>query len=157
VLIRNATIVDGTGGAPYTGSVLIGADTLAYVGPDPMSDVRADTVIDAAGRVVSPGFIDPHAHGDPFRTPGFENFRRMGVTTSVLGMDGSSDGADDPATYLRRVDSLNTGIGVVNAVVGYPCRAPRFGNFLAEEHKMMVFPRHFVHERTKALVGIYGA
>jgi hypothetical protein len=52
-------------------------------------------------------------------------------------------------------DSLNTGIGVVNAVVGYPCRAPRFGNFLAEEHKMMVFPRHFVHERTKALVGIF--
>jgi N-acyl-D-amino-acid deacylase len=116
VLIRNATIVDGTGGAPYTGSVLIGADTIAYVGANPLTNVRADTVIDAAGRVVSPGFIDPHAHGDPFRTPGFENFRRMGVTTIVLGMDGSSDGAEDPATYMRRLDSLNTGISVLMKV-----------------------------------------
>lgn len=116
VLIRNATIVDGTGTAPYTGSVLIGADTIAYVGPKALGRVRADTVIDAAGRVVSPGFIDPHAHGDPFRTPGFENFRRMGVTTIVLGMDGSSDGADDPATHMRRLDSLNTGISVLSMV-----------------------------------------
>jgi N-acyl-D-aspartate/D-glutamate deacylase len=116
VLIRNATIVDGTGTAPYTGSVLIGADTIAYVGPKAMKRVRADTVIDATGRIVAPGFIDPHAHGDPFRTPDFENFRRMGVTTIVLGMDGSSDGAEDPASYMRRLDSLDTGISVLSMV-----------------------------------------
>ena len=116
VLIRNATIVDGTGTAPYKGSVLIGADTIAYVGPKAMKRVRADTVIDATGRIVAPGFIDPHAHGDPFRTPDFENFRRMGVTTIVLGMDGSSDGAEDPAQYMRRLDSLDTGISVLSMV-----------------------------------------
>jgi N-acyl-D-aspartate/D-glutamate deacylase len=112
VLIRNATIIDGTGNRPYTGTLLIGADTIAYVGRNALSDFEADTIIDAAGRVVSPGFIDPHAHGNPFFTPHFENFRRMGVTTIVLGMDGSSDGADDPATFIRRLDSLNTGISV---------------------------------------------
>lgn len=116
VLIRNATIVDGSGNRPYTGSLLIGGDTIAYVGKNPLRDYHADTVIDAEGRVVAPGFIDPHAHGDPFRTPDFENFRRMGVTTIVLGMDGSSPGADDPDTYLRRLDSLNTGISVLMMV-----------------------------------------
>ncbi len=113
VLIRNATIVDGTGNRAYTGSLLIGADTIAYVGRNALSHFQADMVIDAAGRVVSPGFIDPHAHGNPFQTPEFENFRRMGVTTIVLGLDGSSDGAEDPATFIRRLDSLNTGISVL--------------------------------------------
>lgn len=116
VLIRNATLIDGSGGRPYTGSILIGADTLAYVGRDALTGFQADTVIDAAGRVVSPGFIDPHAHGDPFRTPAFENFRRMGVTTIVLGMDGASPGAEDPVAYSRRLDSLDTGISVLRMV-----------------------------------------
>jgi N-acyl-D-amino-acid deacylase len=116
VLIRNATVIDGSGSRPYTGSVLIGADTLAYVGRHPLTGFSADTVIDAGGRVVSPGFIDPHAHGDPFRTPAFDNFRRMGVTTIVLGMDGSSPGAEDPVGYSRRLDSLGTGISVLRMV-----------------------------------------
>jgi N-acyl-D-aspartate/D-glutamate deacylase len=116
VLIRNATVIDGSGSRPYTGSVLIGADTLAYVGRHPLTGFSADTVIDAGGRVVSPGFIDPHAHGDPFRTPAFDNFRRMGVTTIVLGMDGSSPGAEDPDAYSRRLDSLRTGISVLRMV-----------------------------------------
>lgn len=116
VLIRNATVIDGSGKRPYNGSILIGADTLAYVGRDALNAFVADTVIDAGGRVVSPGFIDPHAHGDPFRTPAFENFRRMGVTTIVLGMDGSSPGAEDPVAYSRRLDSLNTGISVMRMV-----------------------------------------
>lgn len=116
VLIRNATVVDGSGSRPYTGTLLIGGDTIAYVGRDPLIGYLADTVIDAKGRVVAPGFIDPHAHGDPFRTPSFDNFRRMGVTTIVLGMDGSSAGAEDPVAYKRRLDSLRTGVSVLSMV-----------------------------------------
>ena len=40
--------------------------------------------------MVTPGFIDAHAHGDPFETGDFQNFLAMGVTTICLGQDGNS-------------------------------------------------------------------
>lgn len=110
--IKDARIVDGTGRAAYTGSVLVGADTLAYVGPSLPEGYVADVEVDAGGRVVAPGFIDAHAHGDPFKTPGFENFRAMGVTTILLGMDGSSPSVEDPAAYMAALDTLPLGVDV---------------------------------------------
>ena len=110
--IKNARIVDGTGRRAYTGSVLVGADTLAYVGPSLPEGYRSDAEVDAGGRVVAPGFIDAHAHGDPFKTPGFENFRAMGVTTILLGMDGSSPSVEDPTAYMAALDTLPLGVDV---------------------------------------------
>ena len=56
VLIRNAQIYDGSGGAPFKGEVAIAEDRIAYVGPKAPESAR--TVIDAGGKAVSPGFIN---------------------------------------------------------------------------------------------------
>lgn len=88
--ISGGTIVDGTGGESYRADILIRADSIAFIG-----EVNADTIevrhsVDAAGKIIAPGFIDTHTHGNPTETPDFKNFLAMGVTTIVLGQDGSS-------------------------------------------------------------------
>ncbi|MBX7200006.1 MAG: amidohydrolase family protein [Rhodospirillaceae bacterium] len=88
--IRNARIVDGSGGAPVTGDVLVKGDTIAAVGRIP-AGAKIARIIDAQDRVLAPGFIDAHAHGEALdAAQGFENFLAQGVTTIVLGQDGSS-------------------------------------------------------------------
>ena len=113
LLIENARIVDGLGGEAQSGDVAVVGDTIVFVGPAALSDSeRNDRVIqriDAAGRVVAPGFIDLHAHGDPLQTPAFENFLAMGVTTIVLGQDGSSPEVDDLSVWLEDVSELGIG------------------------------------------------
>lgn len=62
ILIKNGTVVDGTGRAPYSADVLIQRDTIAHIGS--LEGARAKTVIDAAGLCVTPGFIDCHTHSE---------------------------------------------------------------------------------------------
>src|SRR5262245_59517956 len=82
--IRNARIVDGSGRAVYAGDVGVRGDRIVAVG---RVTERAEREIDAAGRVVAPGFIDIHTHYDPqlcwdrLATPSPEH----GVTTLVTG------------------------------------------------------------------------
>ena len=64
VKIENAQIVDGTGGEAYQGGVLINDGFIVYVGSLDLSAYQAEESIDAKGRVVAPGFIDPHSHGN---------------------------------------------------------------------------------------------
>lgn len=90
LLIRNGSVVDGTGKAAFRADV--GIDRLGrirYVGKDP--DVSAKNVINAKGLTITPGFIDVHTHAENIGSqPGATNFLRMGVTTLVLGNCGSS-------------------------------------------------------------------
>ena len=88
VLITNAQIVDGTGGAPRKGSIAIADGKIAAVGE--VSGTAAQT-IDAKGRTVAPGFIDMHSHSDmPLVTDGNGQSKiRQGVTTEVIGESGS--------------------------------------------------------------------
>jgi N-acyl-D-aspartate/D-glutamate deacylase len=88
-VIRNAQIVDGTGGGSQHGDVAVRDGTIAAVGPalSAAELPRAAREIDAAGRVVAPGFIDVHTHFDPqicwdrLATPCIEH----GVTTVLMG------------------------------------------------------------------------
>ena len=89
LLIRNASVVDGTGAPAYRADVLVKGDSIAAIDRRPRADAKATRVIDAGGRTLAPGFIDMHAHGDPLEQS-FENFLAMGVTTVVLGQDGDS-------------------------------------------------------------------
>lgn len=86
LIIENGTIVDGSGLPGYRGDVGIRDGRLASVGRR-LTGQPAARRIDASGRVVSPGFIDPHTHYDaqvlfdPYVFPAIEH----GVTTVVTG------------------------------------------------------------------------
>ena len=91
VLIRGGTVIDGTGAPRFRADVALKGDRIAAVSADPIAPDRSARVIDATGRVVSPGFIDMHAHIDPLaQLPGAESAVRQGVTTALGGPDGSS-------------------------------------------------------------------
>jgi N-acyl-D-amino-acid deacylase len=89
LLILGGTVVDGTGSRGVRADVGIENGVIARVGN--LRGATAARTIDAAGRVVAPGFIDVHTHADdPADTPLLENFVRMGVTAVVAGNCGSS-------------------------------------------------------------------
>ncbi|PZC47942.1 MAG: N-acyl-D-aspartate/D-glutamate deacylase/Imidazolonepropionase [Chloroflexi bacterium] len=110
LLIHNGRIVDGTGKAAYQGAVAIEGDVIVGVG-----DVSgpARRTIDAGGRVIAPGFIDPHTHMDLFLKfyPDGLPVINYGVTTIVIGDCGAScapvpdnaEALDVLVKYLKRV------------------------------------------------------
>jgi N-acyl-D-aspartate/D-glutamate deacylase len=61
LIIKNATIVDGSGSPAYPGSIAIRNGRIEEIGD---VDGKAHSSIDAGGKTVSPGFIDPHTHFD---------------------------------------------------------------------------------------------
>lgn len=89
LLIEDAMLVDGTGAPPVHADILVEGDRIAFIGDVPKGAARAERTIAAAGRTVSPGFIDTHTHADPL-TDSFAGFLAMGVTTVILGQDGRS-------------------------------------------------------------------
>src|ERR1700688_4438362 len=62
LLIKGGTIVDGSGAPGFTGDVAVKDGRIAAVGPAIAGEARR--TLDASGRVVAPGFIDPHTHFD---------------------------------------------------------------------------------------------
>jgi N-acyl-D-aspartate/D-glutamate deacylase len=95
ILIKNTSIVDGTGVPAYRGALAVKGDRVAALGKVE-GDLKADaeTIIDGEGLVTSPGFIDVHNHGDLriLYCPEAESFVRQGITTFVGGQCGDSPG-----------------------------------------------------------------
>jgi N-acyl-D-amino-acid deacylase len=104
LILRNGWVIDGTGGPPFRADVALLDTMIAEVGR--LEGATATRVIDVAGRYVAPGFIDTHVHGDlmlladPIHLPAL----RQGVTTYIIGQDGSAFAPASPATmdYMRR-------------------------------------------------------
>ncbi len=88
--IHDAMVIDGTGKTGTVMDVYIVSDQIVHLGYAKKDKLVIRKSIDGSGYILTPGFIDAHAHGNPVRTPGFDNFLSMGVTTIVLGQDGSS-------------------------------------------------------------------
>ena len=93
VLIRNGLVVDGTGRAAFPADVLVEGDRIADVvarpNPNPLPRVPE---IDAAGCLVTPGFIDAHAHSDAYLLiePDAPSKLSQGITTEINGQCGGS-------------------------------------------------------------------
>lgn len=110
--IQGGTVVDGTGRAARTADVLVRGDTITHVGPVDPDTIDGAQTFDASGLHVTPGFIDPHAHGNPVETPHFRNFLAMGVTTIVLGQDGGSPEAHAFAKHLSAAAAAQPSVNV---------------------------------------------
>lgn len=87
-VLKNGTIVDGTGTPRFVADVAIKGDRVSAIG----SDLQGDSVIDVTGLVVAPGFIDIHTHYDAqvFWDPALTPSCYHGVTTVVAGNCGFS-------------------------------------------------------------------
>ncbi len=85
LLIKNATIIDGTGASGRPGDLAVDGGTITGVGPEIPGP--ATTMIDADGLALAPGIIDGHTHYDAQIT--WDGFARpspaLGVTTAVIG------------------------------------------------------------------------
>ena len=88
MMIVNARVIDGSGGPSREISVRIVGERIEAVGT--MDPTAADTVIDAGGLVLAPGFVDTHSHHDHglLQTPDALAAVSQGVTTIVVGEDG---------------------------------------------------------------------
>jgi N-acyl-D-aspartate/D-glutamate deacylase len=88
VVLRNGRILDGTGAPELLGDLAIRGGKIVSLG----REVEADEVIDATGKVVAPGFIDLHSHGDLVlawpsdeRLSLLEGRIAQGITTEIVG------------------------------------------------------------------------
>jgi len=90
LLIQNGSLVDGTGDPARAADLAVRDGRVVAIGD--LAGSTADQVIDAAGLVVAPGFIDIHNHSDDtlLAEPACESMIRQGVTTMILGEGGSA-------------------------------------------------------------------
>ena len=100
LIILNGTVYSGNLDDPALLDVGVKGDEIVILGS--LANKKADRIINAAGLVVSPGFIDLHAHLEPiFSLSNCESHLRQGVTTSLGGPDGNA-----PLPFGIYLDSL---------------------------------------------------
>jgi N-acyl-D-amino-acid deacylase len=104
LVITGGRIIDGTGHPRYRADLGIQGDCISAIGR--LGDIETKQRLDATGKIVAPGFIDAHVHGDLMllADPLHEPAIRQGVTTYIIGQDGSSVAPASPAMldYMRR-------------------------------------------------------
>lgn len=90
ILVRGGIVVDGTGGQAVPNDVAISGGRIAAV--DRLDGAGAEQIIEAAGLVVAPGFIDVHVHSEITRLGGRDQLSGIvqGVTTELMSPDGFS-------------------------------------------------------------------
>ena len=130
VLIRGGRVADGTGREAYPADVGIKGDKIAAIGD--LTRLSAAKELDASGLVVSPGFIDIHAHSDTMFLKDDSSASRLyqGVTTEVSGNCGESPFPVFPEIFekscwesssyehfLRRFEDENRKMGVNQAML----------------------------------------
>jgi len=101
IVIRNASILDGSGAPAFEASVGLRGDRLARVG-----DIaeRGATELDARGMSLAPGFIDVHSHDDwaVFLQPEMDFKVMQGVTTDIVGNCGMGAAPNPSAAVIFR-------------------------------------------------------
>jgi N-acyl-D-aspartate/D-glutamate deacylase/CubicO group peptidase (beta-lactamase class C family) len=114
LLIRNATIVDGTGAKRRRGDLRIVGDRIEAVGR--LAPRPGEATLDALGRVLAPGFIDTHSHADEGlgEHPDALGAVSQGITTIVGGQDGAS--IVPLADYFARLEWAPTSVNVASYV-----------------------------------------
>jgi N-acyl-D-amino-acid deacylase len=141
LVIRGATIYDGSAGPGRQADVAVKGDRIVGVGAFELQG--RPRIIDGTGLVVTPGFIDLHTHSDyPLQataTRDNRNYLMQGVTTVVTGNCGM--GPADVAAYFAKLERQGIGTNVIHQAPHNDIRARAMGNVnrapTAEELKAM--------------------
>ena len=117
LLIRDVQLIDGTGAPRRSTDVRVSGDTIEAIGRFPAESARGMRVVEGGGRILAPGFIDVHGHGDPLERS-YVSFLAMGATTVVLGQDGGSprlrDSKDANAGLPAWMDAIDRATPDIN-------------------------------------------
>jgi N-acyl-D-aspartate/D-glutamate deacylase len=128
VIVRGATLHDGSGAAGVVGDVAVRGERIVAVGRFEVAGTPR--VIDGSGLIVAPGFIDLHTHSDrPLTDPATRanrNYLHQGVTTVVTGNCGA--GPVDVAKYFQSMESGKVGSNVIHQVPHNDVRRKAMGN-----------------------------
>ena len=87
IVIRNGTVIDGSGNPRYDADVAIRNGFIIAIGD--LRNATAAKTIDARGLFVTPGFINIHSHASPEGLPTAVNMLTQGVTTEIFNADGN--------------------------------------------------------------------
>lgn len=105
ILIKNGTVIDGSGRPMFVSDIAISEDTIVALGD--FHDAHAEREIDATGKYIAPGFIDVNNHSDTYwqllAHPALESMLRQGVTTIIGGNSGSSLAPFADASVIRSI------------------------------------------------------
>ncbi|OPC77294.1 N-acyl-D-amino-acid deacylase [Embleya scabrispora] len=103
LVIRDARVIDGTGGASYRADVGLDGGRIREIRRSGDPRLSGRRTLDAGGLALAPGFIDMHAHSDLalLRDPDHSAKAAQGVTLEVLGQDGLSYAPVDDRTLAE--------------------------------------------------------
>jgi N-acyl-D-aspartate/D-glutamate deacylase len=134
LVIRRATLVDGTGSPARGADVVVHDGRVVAIDAPGASREGAATVVDADGLVLAPGFVDPHTHydaqlfWDPFATPS-----NVHGVTSVIGGNcsfGLTPLRGEDADYIRRMMAKVEGMPLAALEQGVPWSWDATGEYL---------------------------
>ncbi len=111
VVILGATVIDGTGAPGYRADVALVGDRIVRINPNGLDPAGAETVVDADGLVLAPGFVDLHAHLNTIQMhPDSRSHVAQGVTTALGGPDGG--GPWPLGEHLSGLERMGIGMNV---------------------------------------------
>lgn len=133
ILIQNGQLINGTGSPAIRGEVAIKDGKIVKIARHIPGEAKA--VIDATGKVVTPGFIDSHSHSDHnfYSNPDQIEKVEQGITTSVGGQCGGSVCGADAAEFFDKARGCKLGANLAllighgtlrKAVIGHADREP---------------------------------
>ena len=148
ILIKNGLVIDGTGALGFKGTVGIKDGLIANIcnaATDHVDEREASQILDANGKVVCPGFIDIHSHGDftLLQRPFSEDKVWQGVTTQTIGHCGFS-----AAPVSKEWEDLNAS-EMLGGIVALQAEWKTFSDYLS------VLARQTLGTNVAAFVG-YG-
>lgn len=115
-MFREVMLVDGTGAPGRLANVHVSGGTItAITAPSARATAAGARIVAGEGRILAPGFIDLHVHGDPL-VDRYDGFLAMGVTTVCVGPDGSGprvSGDLDLRSWMAAVDQAQLDCNVV--------------------------------------------